>query len=204
MTDFRSFIRDVPDFPTPGHPLSRHHAAARVAGGVRARRSPRWRSRFAARAADKILGIEARGFHVRRRRSRASSPSASCRCASPASCRARPSAMRLRPRVREGQPRGPRGRLPPGERVLIVDDVLATGGTAEAAAEPRGAPRRARSSASRVLHRARRPWAAARGSGGRAGARRADAIIRDTPRRNSRHVWPPKKSSSSTTTKTFC
>ena len=41
----------------------------------------------------------------------------------------------LRPRVRHRRTRGARGAIPPGARVVVLDDVLATGGTARAKIE---------------------------------------------------------------------
>ena len=61
MIDFRDYVRDVPDFPTPGilfrdiTPLLA--APRRFAAAVEAMAEP-----FRAKPPDKILGIEARGF----------------------------------------------------------------------------------------------------------------------------------------------
>jgi adenine phosphoribosyltransferase len=133
MTDLRDFIRDVPDFPSPGilfrditpllaSPEAFHQAVVAMAEPFRV--SP----------PHKVLGIEARGFMF-------------------GSAIARELGVGFVP-VRKP------GKLPretfrvdygleygkdsleihtdacrPGEAVLIVDDVLATGGTAQAAAE---------------------------------------------------------------------
>lgn len=130
MTEWRSLIRDVPDYPEPGvlfkdiTPLLADGAAFREVVDDLAS----WRR------ADKIVGIEARGFIL----------------AAPVACRAGAGFVPVRKK----------GKLPaetleksydleygsatievhrdafePGERVLIVDDVLATGGTAAAAIE---------------------------------------------------------------------
>lgn len=133
MMDLRDYIRDVPDFPSPGilfrditpllaSPEAFHQAVIAMADPFRA--SP----------PEKVLGIEARGFMF-------------------GSAIARELGVGFVP-VRKP------GKLPretfrvsygleygkdsleihadacrPGERVLIVDDVLATGGTAQAAGE---------------------------------------------------------------------
>ena len=133
MSDLRDFIRDVPDFPSPGilfrditpllaSPQAFHQAVAEMAEPFRA--SP----------PDKVIGIEARGFMF-------------------GSAIARELGVGFVP-VRKP------GKLPretfrvsygleygkdsleihtdacrAGESVLIADDVLATGGTAQAAAE---------------------------------------------------------------------
>jgi len=133
MTDFRAFIRDVPDFPSPGilfrdvTPLLASPDA--FAAAARAMAEP-----FRALKPDKVLGIEARGFLF-------------------GTALARELHVGIVPARKPGKlPRATEsisygleygkdcleihadafGR---GERVLIVDDVLATGGTAKAAAD---------------------------------------------------------------------
>jgi adenine phosphoribosyltransferase len=133
MSDLRDFIRDVPDFPSPGilfrditpllaSPEAFQQAIAEMAEPFRA--SP----------PDKVLGIEARGFMF-------------------GSAIARELGVGFVPVRKPGKL--PRETLRvsygleygkdsleihtdacrPGETVLIADDVLATGGTAQAAAE---------------------------------------------------------------------
>jgi adenine phosphoribosyltransferase len=133
MTDLRAFVRDIPDFPSPGilfrdiTPLLASHDAFHEA--VAAMAEP-----FRAQPPDKVLGIEARGFMF-------------------GAALARELGVGFVP-VRKP------GKLPretfrvsygleygkdcleihtdacgAGERVLIADDVLATGGTARAAGE---------------------------------------------------------------------
>ncbi|GIH22930.1 adenine phosphoribosyltransferase [Acrocarpospora phusangensis] len=130
MTDWISLIRDVPDYPKPGilfkdiTPLLADHAAfTQVVDGL-----------AAGYAFDKVVGIEARGFIL----------------AAPVAIRCAAGFVPIRKK----------GKLPaetisasydleygsatvevhadafaPGERVLVVDDVLATGGTAAAAVD---------------------------------------------------------------------
>lgn len=135
MTDFRAFIQDVPDFPTPGilfrdvTPLLASPEAFGAA--VDAMAAP---FRKAENRPDKILGIEARGFLF-------------------GTALARELRVGLVPARKPGKLPRRTERLDygleygkdclevhadafaPGERVLVVDDVLATGGTAKAAAE---------------------------------------------------------------------
>jgi adenine phosphoribosyltransferase len=133
MTDFRSFIRDVPDFPSPGilfrdvTPLLASPDAFGAA--VRAMAEP-----FRAARPEKVLGIEARGFLF-------------------GTALARELHVGIVPARKPGKlPRATASvsygleygkdslevhadSFALGERVLIVDDVLATGGTAKAAAD---------------------------------------------------------------------
>lgn len=133
MIDLRPYVRDVPDFPTPGilfrdiTPLLADPDA--FAAAVEAMSEP-----FRDAAADKVVGIEARGFMF---------GAAIARVLGLGFVPARkpgklPGATE---RVSYGLEYGSDGleihtdALSAGERVLIVDDVLATGGTAAAAAE---------------------------------------------------------------------
>lgn len=133
MTDFRTFIRDVPDFPAQGilfrdvTPLLASPEAFGAA--VDAMASP-----FRRAKPDKILGIEARGFLF---------GSALARELHVGIVPARkPGKLPCRTeRVDYGLEYGKdclevhADAFHAGERVLVVDDVLATGGTANAAAQ---------------------------------------------------------------------
>lgn len=133
MIDLRRFVRDVPNFPTPGilfrdiTPLlasAEAFSAAIVAMAEPFREDP----------VEKIVGIEARGFMF-------------------GAALARELKLGFVPARKPGKLPGKTERisygleygsdglevhadaLAPGEAVLIVDDVLATGGTAAAASE---------------------------------------------------------------------
>lgn len=127
----RDCIREVPDFPRPGvafkdiAPLLADAGAFALAVGEVARR-------FAGARVDKVAGIEARGFI-------AAAPVAIALGAGfvpmrkagklPGPVDAEPYSLEYGSACLEMQ----LGALVPGERVLLVDDVLATGGTARAA-----------------------------------------------------------------------
>jgi adenine phosphoribosyltransferase len=133
LTDLRRFIRDVPDFPTAGilfrdiTPLLASPAAFRAA--VDAMAAP-----FRGKAAGKVVGIEARGFMF---------GAAVARELDVGFVPARkPGKLpRKTEKVTYGLEYGSDAlevhadAFTAGESVLIVDDVLATGGTAAAAAE---------------------------------------------------------------------
>jgi adenine phosphoribosyltransferase len=126
----REHIRDIPDFPKPGivfkdiTPLLSHPDAFRATVDALA-------DRFAGHRVDKVLGTEARGFIV----------------AAPVAYRFGAGFVPVRkagklPWSVEKQEyvleygtdllEIHRDAVAPGERALIVDDVMATGGTAEA------------------------------------------------------------------------
>ncbi len=128
----RALIRDVPDFPRPGvmfrdiTPLLRDPDAFRFAADAIA-------DHFAGRPVDQVIGVEARGFIV----------------AAPVAYRFGAGFVPLRKggklpwtveQERYDLEYGTdhleihRDAIAPGDQVLLIDDVLATGGTAEAAA----------------------------------------------------------------------
>lgn len=130
--DFRPFVLDVPDFPTPGilfrdvTPLLATPRAFSMA--ITAMAEP-----FQAQPPDKVLGIEARGFMF-------GAPLARELGVGFVPARKPGKLPRQTRRVDYGLEYG-KDQLEvhsdaflTGERVLIADDVLATGGTAAAAA----------------------------------------------------------------------
>src|SRR6202048_4460563 len=130
----KEYIRDIPDFPRPGvvfkdiTPLLADVKAFRYSVDAIS-------DHFAGRSVDKVLGIEARGFII----------------AAPVAYRFGAGFIPVRkagklPWQVEKQEyvleygsdllEIHQDALAPGERALIIDDVLATGGTASAAARP--------------------------------------------------------------------
>ena len=94
---------------------------------------------------DKVVGMEARGFILGRARGAGPRRRLRARSARPASCRARPTRSPTRLEYGEATLEVHRDAIAPGERVLMVDDVLATGGTvARDASADRGLRRRRR------------------------------------------------------------
>jgi adenine phosphoribosyltransferase len=133
MTDFRAFVRDVPDFPKPGilfrdiTPLLASPDAFLAA--VRAMARP-----FHGEKVEKVLGIEARGFMFGAALARELG-------AGFVPARKPGKLPRRTQRVAYGLEYGSDSlevhadAFTPGEPVLVADDLLATGGTASAAAE---------------------------------------------------------------------
>jgi len=130
--DFRPFVLDVPDFPSPGilfrdvTPLLATPRAFSLA--ITAMAEP-----FQSEPPDKVLGIEARGFMF-------GAPLARELGVGFVPARKPGKLPREARRVSYGLEYGKdhlevhADAFLPGERVLIADDVLATGGTAAAAA----------------------------------------------------------------------
>lgn len=133
MTDFRAYIHDVPDFPAPGilfRDVTPLLASAKAFGdAARAMAEP-----FRASPPDKILGIEARGFLFGTALARELGVGI-------VPARKPGKLPRKAERISYGLEYGKDSlevhadAFAPGERVLVVDDVLATGGTARAAAD---------------------------------------------------------------------
>ena len=133
MRDLSAYVRDVPDFPSPGvlfrdiTPLLASPEA--FAAAVREMAGP-----FKARGAAKVLGIEARGFMFGAALARELGIGF-------VPVRKPGKLPRATERVSYGLEYGSDSleihadALIPGEKVLIADDVLATGGTAAAAAQ---------------------------------------------------------------------
>lgn len=133
MTDFRAYIHDVPDFPSPGilfrdvTPLLASPTA--FADAAKAMAEP-----FRKEPPEKILGIEARGFLFGTALARELHVGI-------VPARKPGKLPRKSERVSYGLEYGKDSlevhadAFRPGERVLVVDDVLATGGTAKAAAD---------------------------------------------------------------------
>ena len=131
--DLRSFIRDVPDFPKPGilfrdvPPLLGDPGA--LAAAVRALADP-----FRAAGVEKVMGIESRGFVLGTPVAlELGTGFALVRKAGKLPWRTRQVTYDLEYGTDTVEMH--EDALRPGERVLIVDDLIATGGTAAAAVQ---------------------------------------------------------------------
>lgn len=133
MEDLKSLIREVPDFPKPGILFYDITTLLKNGDGFR-RVIDAFRDRYRADRIDVVAGIEARGFIF--------APALAYALGIgfvpvrkpgklPAECERIEYALEYGTDAVEMH----RDAIAPGQRVLIVDDVLATGGTAAAAAQ---------------------------------------------------------------------
>lgn len=133
MVDLKSLIREVPDFPKPGINFFDITTLLKDAAGLKATLDG-LRDGFHGRPIDKVVGIEARGFFF--------APAVAYALGAgfvpvrkpkklPSSVESVEYALEYGTDKLEMHADA----IAPGETVIIVDDVLATGGTAAAVAE---------------------------------------------------------------------
>ncbi|NGZ99698.1 adenine phosphoribosyltransferase [Nocardioides sp. W3-2-3] len=132
-------IRDVPDFPEPGIVFKDITPLLADAGGFAAvvdGLAEAGRDASGATAVDKVLGMEARGFILAAPVALALGvgfvPVRKAGKACPTTRTASPTPWSTARRCWSLH----QDAIAPGERVLVIDDVLATGGTARATDEP--------------------------------------------------------------------
>ena len=132
VVELASLIRDVPDFPKPGivfkdiTPLLADREAFRAT-------IDRFVERFRGQV-DTVLGIESRGFLIGAAVAYGLGTGVAL-VRKPGKLPAQTYAARYELEYGTATLEVHKDAVEPGERVLIVDDVLATGGTARAAAE---------------------------------------------------------------------
>lgn len=129
--DLRSYIRDVPDFPKPGV-LFKDITPLLGDPGALARAVDELTSRFENHRISKVIGIESRGYIF--------APAIALRLHTGFVPARKPGKLPWKIASEEYALEYGTDRLEvhldafvPGERVLIIDDLLATGGTASAA-----------------------------------------------------------------------
>jgi adenine phosphoribosyltransferase len=130
MTDFKSLIREVPDFPKPGINFYDITTLLKDPAGLAAVLDE-FRRRFDGRGIQKVIGIEARGFIF--------APAVAYAIGAgfvpvrkPKKLPAAVHSVEYQLEYGSDRLEIHRDAISGGERVLIVDDVLATGGTAQA------------------------------------------------------------------------
>lgn len=131
MSDWSDFIRDVPDFPKPGivfKDITPVLADAEAfAGAISALAEP-WRGV----ALDAVIGIESRGFILGAALAR-ELDIGFVPVRKPGKLPAKTLSLDYQLEYGSDRLEMHADALPPGARVLIIDDVLATGGTLRAA-----------------------------------------------------------------------
>ena len=129
--DLKDLVRTIPDYPKPGIMFRDITTLLGHANGLRAC-IERLVAPFTNRRIESVAGIEARGFIL------GGAVADRLRCGFvPIRKKGKLPAQGHRPgvraRIRHRHHRDPRGCAQAGEPVLLVDDLIATGGTAEAA-----------------------------------------------------------------------
>jgi len=131
MTDWRSLVRDVPDFPKPGilfKDITPVLADAAAFAAVVTQMSEPWRDT----RLDAVVGIESRGFILGAAMAQALG-TGFVPVRKPGRLPADTLSQDYALEYGTNQLQIHVDALPPGARALVVDDVLATGGTIEAA-----------------------------------------------------------------------
>ena len=132
MDELKRFIREIPDFPKPGVNFYDITTLLKHSGGLRTT-IDEFERLFHGRVIDKVVGIESRGFLF--------GPQLAYQfhagfvpVRKPGKLPAEIISETYKLEYGTDELEVHRDAVEPGERVLIVDDVMATGGTAAAAA----------------------------------------------------------------------